>query len=270
MATVQVTGKRAYYHDGGVAWREEVPFVVFLHGAGMDHTLWQQQSRALAHHGFNVAAVDLPGHGRSEDVEDPSAIASIADYAAWLAAFLSAAGIARAALVGHSMGAPIALTLAAHEPDRVAALVLVGAGLQMKVSQDLLRDTGENMPRAVGFITAYAHGRPSHLGGAPTPGNWLLGSASALVGASSSEVLHRDFQVCAIWDGAPLAPRVNCPTLVVAGGGDRMTPPSAGKALAEAVPGARYELFSRAGHMLPTEEPRKLLKLLREFLAVLR
>jgi pimeloyl-ACP methyl ester carboxylesterase len=268
MPTLQVNGHRAYYHDGGVPWVPGRPAVVFLHGAGGDHTLWQQQSRALAHGsperpGCNVAALDLPGHGRSEDAPDVAAVADLAD---WVAAFLAAAGIERGALVGHSLGACIALELAARQPERVSALALVGAGLQMKVSPELLRDTEENLPAAVNFITAYGHGKPAHLGHAPTPGNWMLGSSSALLLACSGAVLHRDFAVCDAWDGTAAAGRVRCPTLVVAGAGDRMTPPRAGKALAEAVPGARYELLPAAGHMIPAEAPRALLKLLQGFL----
>ncbi|NIP73967.1 MAG: alpha/beta fold hydrolase, partial [Gammaproteobacteria bacterium] len=89
MATLDVNGRRAYYHDGGVPWSSGRPAVVFLHGAGADHTLWQQQSRALAHHGCNVAALDLPGHGRSADVPD---IATVAELADWVAAFIATAG----------------------------------------------------------------------------------------------------------------------------------------------------------------------------------
>lgn len=263
MATLNVNGRRAYYHDGGVAWEAGRPAVVFVHGAGGDHSLWQQQSRALAHHGFNMAALDLPGHGRSEDAPG---LDSVADHADWVGAFVEASGLGRAAIVGHSLGACIALELAARHPERVTAIALVGAGLQMKVSPDLLRDSAEDKPQAVNFITAYGHGKPAHLGHAATPGNWLMGSGAALVSACSSESLHRDFAVCDAWDGSEAAPRVRCSALVVAGAGDRMTPPRVGKALAEAIPGARLEMLPGTGHMIPTEAPRALLALLDGFL----
>ncbi len=142
----------------------------------------------------------------------------------------------------------------------------MGAGLQMKVSPQLLEDTKGNTPRAVDFITAFGHGKPAHLGNAPTPGNWMMGSATALIAACSGEVLHRDFAVCDAWDGAAVAGQVRCPTLVVSGTVDRMTPPRVGQALADAVPGARYEALPGTGHMIPTEAPRQLLKLLRAFI----
>jgi pimeloyl-ACP methyl ester carboxylesterase len=259
----QLNGHSAYVHDGGVPWQVGRPAVAFLHGAGFDHTLWQQQSRALAHHGFNVAALDLPGHGHSADVPGIASVRALAD---WVGDVLHAAGLEPAALVGHSMGACIAVELAARRPKAVTAVALVNTGLPMKVSAQLLHDTAEDQPRAVDFITAYAHAKPTQLGRAPTPGNWIMGSAAALIFTTTPEVLHRDFAVCDAWDGAAAAARVRCPTVVVAGAGDRMTPLRAGKALADAIPGARLEVLPGAGHMIPTEAPRALLKLLRGFL----
>ena len=67
MAEIMVNGKGVHYTTGGKAWETGLPLVVFVHGAGGNQSIWVMQSRALAHHGWNVASVDLPGHGRSED-----------------------------------------------------------------------------------------------------------------------------------------------------------------------------------------------------------
>lgn len=268
MATIQVRNRTAYYHDGGVPWKDGNPGVIFLHGGGMDHSMWQQQSRALAHGGFNVAALDLPGHGRSDD--DP-AIASVADYAAWVVDFMDAVSVNNgamesASLVGLSLGSAIALNCAAEFPQRVRSLALVGIGPEMRVSPALLKFTEEAPAKAADFIVAYGYGRSSHLGRASTPGHWMLGSALALINRNPDS-LHRDFLVCSQWEGASLAPRVNCPTLIVMGSEDRMTPPRGGKELAEAIPGAHCETMDGAGHMVPIEAPRLFLKRLREFLS---
>ena len=264
MPQLKVNGLDAYYQDGGVEWEEGRPSVVFVHGAGMDHTVWQQQSRALAHHGCNVAAVDLPGHGESEDVPG---LESMADYTAWLLAFLDATGWRQAVVVGQSLGGSIAVELAAEHPGRVAGLVLIGVGLEMKVHPDLLDDTLNNKPRAEDFIVAFTHAPATRLGGAPTPGNWMLGSATALLGACGEAVLHRDFQVCHQWDGAPFAEKVHCPTLVVNGNRDRMTLLRVVKTLTETIKDARLEVLDGIGHMVQTEAPRQFLKLLRTFLS---
>ena len=262
MATIRVRDRNTYYHDGGIPWEKGRPAVIFLHGGGGEHSMWQQQSRALAHGGFNVAALDLPGHGKSED--DPS-IASVADFAAWVVDFMDASGLDTASLVGLSLGSAIALDCAAEHPQRVRSMVLVGIGLEMQVSPALLKYTREDPPKATEFIVGYGHGRPSHLGRAPTPGNWMLGSGLALI-QRNPEALRRDFLVCSQWEGAPLAPRVDCPTLIVMGSEDRMTPPRGGRQLAEGIAGGQFEMVSGVGHMVPVEAPRPFLKRLLEFL----
>ena len=61
-----VADRRAYAATGGKAFDAVQPTIAFLHGGGMDHTVWALQTRWFAHHGRNVLALDLPGHGRSE------------------------------------------------------------------------------------------------------------------------------------------------------------------------------------------------------------
>ena len=119
-----VAGREVYAYTGA---RPRVPAqrtIVFVHGAANDHGVWAWQSRYFAHHGFNVLAVDLPGHGRSEG----AALASVEAVADWIVALLDAAGAERAALVGHSLGALAALECAARHPERVEKIVLAGAG----------------------------------------------------------------------------------------------------------------------------------------------
>jgi pimeloyl-ACP methyl ester carboxylesterase len=263
MAEIQIDGKRAYYHDGGVPWQAGRPAVVFIHGAGCTHSFFQAQSRALAHHGYNVAVPDLPGHGGSADV--PS-IATVEDYAAWVLKLVNALKLSPAHIVGHSMGAAIGVSLAALHPQAVRSLALVGTGIEMKGNPKLIQECVENQPHAVAMITSFAHGRATHLGTGTIPGAWVLGMDRALIAPSAPQVLQRDFVVCDQWNGAALAPQLRCPTLVLSGAGDRMTPPRSGKQLADAIPGARYEVVPVTGHMLPTEAPRLVLKKLTEWL----
>ena len=86
-----------------------------IHGAGMDSTVWQLQTRYLAYRGFRAVAVDLPAHGHSEG--DP--LASIEAMADWVARFVEAAGFESVHVVGHSMGTFIALELASRYPEIV-------------------------------------------------------------------------------------------------------------------------------------------------------
>ena len=121
---LKVDGRKVHAATGGRAFDAAKPAVVFVHGAGCDHTVWQLPARWFAWHGHSVLAVDLPGHGRSEGPP----LASVADMARWVGALLDAAGVQQAAVVGHSMGAAIALEAAAAMPERVTRVGLAGHG----------------------------------------------------------------------------------------------------------------------------------------------
>ena len=104
--------------------------IIFIHGSGLDHTVWTLASRHFARHGRNVLAVDMPGHGRSAGKPRPS-IEAMAD---WLVDVMDAAGIKTAALTGHSLGSLVALDCASRHPSRVRALAMVATTAPMPVS----------------------------------------------------------------------------------------------------------------------------------------
>ena len=143
-----VQGYPAYAYTGGVAFDAARPAVVFIHGAAFDHSVWQWQSRYLAHHGFGVLAVDLPAHGRSPG----RARTSIEAMADWVAALIESAALERAALVGHSMGSLVALQCALSHPQRVSRLALVGTALPMAVGDAFLAAARDDSPAASSFF----------------------------------------------------------------------------------------------------------------------
>ena len=130
-----VNGTECYAYTGSRPLDAAQPTVVFVHGAANDHSVWALQSRYFAHHGFNVLAVDLPGHGRSGG----AALAAVEAIADWIARLLDAAGVAQAALVGHSLGSLATLACAARHPDRVTKIALLGPAAPMLVSDELHR-----------------------------------------------------------------------------------------------------------------------------------
>src|SRR5215208_6102321 len=192
---LQVNGHPTYCYTGGKTFDAAKPTVIFIHGVIHDHSVWVLQTRYLAHHGWNVLAVDLPGHSRSGG-EAPSTVEEAADF---IAGLLDAAGIAKAALVGHSWGSLISLEAAARLKERVTHLVLVGTAYPMKVSAGLL-DAAETQPmKAIEMINVFSRSTlaapPSALG----PGTWVYGTYSALnrrVLASNPRVnvFHRGFK----------------------------------------------------------------------------
>ncbi len=242
--------------------------MVFIHGVLNDHSVWILQSRHLAHHGWNVLAIDLPGHGRSGG-QPPASVEQAADG---VLALLRAAGVARAALVGHSFGSLIALEAAARAPAQASHLVLVGTAFPMKVSPALLEASVSAPEQAIHMVNVFSHSTlcppPSALG----PGTWLYGSSRALmrrVLASNPavNVFHTGFQACDRYAGGEQAmAAVQCPTLFLVGRHDQMTPPRAARALAAHARQARV-VEVEAGHALMTEAPGEVLDALRDFLA---
>ena len=185
----------------------------------------------------------------------------------WVGKLLNAAGVREAVLAGHSMGALIALETAARHADSVRALALLGAAPKMPVHPDLLAAAKADDPAAADLIVSWAHGQAGHLGGARMPGAWLMGGGEALLHRAAPGVLHNDLAACDSYKAAVAAcDRIACPTLVVIGSEDRMTPPKAGRALAAAIAGAQATQLSDAGHMMMLEAPDGTLAALKVFL----
>lgn len=255
-----VANARTYCYTGGKPFDAALPTVVFIHGVVNDHSVWVLQSRYLAHHGFNVLAVDLPGHGRSAG-EAPASVEAAAD---WVGALLDAAGVQQAALVGHSWGSLIALQAAAQLQQRVTHLVLVGTAYPMQVSDTLLHEALHIPQQALQRINVFSRSTlappPSALG----PGTWVFGASLALgrrilAGNPDVNVLHRGFMACnAYANGEAAMQALSCPVLMVLGGKDQMTPPKAAQSLTAAARAAGKHLqvvTLPVGHHQMTEAP---------------
>lgn len=247
-----VGGRKVFVSTGGKPFDPVHPSVVFLHGAGMDHTEWMLQARFFAHHGRGVLAVDLPGHGRSAG----PALRSIGELADWLVALLDAAKVSRAALVGHSMGALIAMETAARAPTRVWALALLGAATRMPVHPDLQKAADANEDAAADLVASWGFGRRAHVGGAKAPGIWMLGSGVRLLQRAPDGALGAGLAACNAYTGAlEAAAKVTCPTLLLLGEIDRMTPPAGARDIATRIADARTVILPKAGHMMMVEQP---------------
>ncbi len=258
-----VAGQHVHAGTGGRAFDPDLPLIVFLHGAGLDHTVWALPARYFAHHDQSVLAVDLPGHGKSEG----KALTSITALANWVVKLLDEVGAGKAALVGHSMGALIALQTAARHGQRVRALALLGAAPKMPVHPDLLSAAEANDHVAFDLMTSWGFGPAGHLGGARVPGSWLMGGGERLLERIKPGVLHTDLAACNAYDqGLEDAAKVACPAVVIMGSDDKMTPARAGAKLAGAIPGAQAIVIPACGHMMLAEKPDETLDALRSVL----
>jgi pimeloyl-ACP methyl ester carboxylesterase len=254
-----VAGERCYAYTGSRRFDPALPAVVFIHGAANDHGVWALQSRYLAWHGRAVLAVDLPGHGRSAGAP----LSSVEALAEWLVALLDAAGVGVATLVGHSLGALVALHAAAQHPARVRGVALLGPAVPMTVSDALLGLAADDDPRALDLIVGWSYSAAAQLGGSPVPGMWLAGNARCLMRRMRPGVLATDLLACHRYaEGLAAAARVNCPALLILGGRDIMAPPRNAQALAAALPQQQAVALPGCGHALMAEEPEAVRKAL--------
>lgn len=249
---LNVNGNPVFAHTGGRSFDPSQPVAVLIHGAGMDHTVWSLQTRYLAHHGRSVLAVDLPGHGRSGG-EPISGIPELAD---WVVALLDAAGVAKAALIGHSMGALVSLDAAARHAERVEAVGLVGIAERMPVHPDLLALAADGDPAAIELVIGWGFGPRGHVGGNRAPGLAMLPGGRRLMAGVKPGVLGVDLAACNAYGGAAdAAAALSCPALFLLGDQDRMTPAKAGRALAARVAKAEIVTVPATGHMVMVEAP---------------
>ncbi len=208
---LQVDARSVYAYTGTRKLNPALPTVVFVHGSGLDHSVWLLQSRYFAHHGHNVLAVDLPGHGRSQG-EPLSSIEAMAD---WIPQLLDTAGVKTAAVVGHSMGALVTLEVAARHPDRIGSVALLGISVPMPVADPLLDAAKANHHAAIDMITLWGHSYDAQLGGNPMPGMWMTGGALRLLERAGPGVLYNDLKSCNDYvHGLNSAAHVRCPALL--------------------------------------------------------
>ncbi len=229
--------------------------VVLVHGAGGNHLHWPPPLRRLP--GVRTLAVDLPGHGRSEGV----GAQRIEEYARGLAAWAEGLGLPPALWVGHSMGGAIVLALVREQPEKVAALGLVGTGARLPVNPRLLESTAHEaaFPAAVKSIVKWSF--------APQASPRLRELAARRMLETRHTVVHNDFLACDRFDARADLPAIDVPALIVHGVLDKMMPLSAAFFLREKLPRSRLVTVEAAGHMVMLEQPEMVAQAVRSFWA---
>ena len=251
---IQLDGRTVYVGNGSGHPAADAESVVFVHGAGMDHTVWALPARYFARQGFRVAAVDLPGHGRSEGPPYDR----IDDIAAWLGQVLDVLAIPTAAVVGHSMGSLVAYRFASTMPDRCRAMALLGTSAPMPVTDPLLNAARDNHHAAIDMANTWSHSTGT-LGSNPNPGVWMLTVGERLLERSAPGVFHADLTACNTFGANAAEASIQCPVLVIAGNDDMMTPARAGLDVAQSLPDARVVRLEGCGHAMLNERPNEVL-----------
>jgi pimeloyl-ACP methyl ester carboxylesterase len=256
---LDVGGKEAFAYTANHELDPAKRTVVFVHGAGLDHSWFGLQSRYFGYHGWNVLALDLPGHGGSAGPP----LAAVPAMADWLVKLLDAVKIECASAVGHSLGTLVALDCAARHPARVERVALIATAQPMKVGDAFLDAAKRNSYDAFDMSTIWGHAPQVPLGGNPNPGMWMYGDTQARLERLAPGVLYADLKAC---NDYVFSGTVKCPALFILGKRDVMTPPRSAKTLQEQIPGSRTVVIDFSGHSLMAEAPDATLDALIEFL----
>ena len=231
------------------------PQLVLIPGLAGDATMWRAQQPALPA-ALRPVVATAHTHPSAQRIEDMAALL-LQEHAGPLL------------LCGASMGGMIAMEAARQAPARVAGLALLGTTARP--------ETPEMRALREAAVELFAQGRvreviePNvafafHPANAARPAlvqaylDFVLGAGPEQLVRQNQAVIHRP-------DARPHLPRVACPTLVVCGEADQLTPPECSEEIAALVPGARHAVLPTCGHMLTMEQPDAVNQLLREWIA---
>ena len=236
------------------------PPVALLHGLFGAAANFGTVQKRLAER-FRVIALDLRNHGNSPHAPHMSYPTMAED----VLETLRARSALPCALVGHSMGALVALDAAGRYPDKVRALGLCGVATEMPVHPEMLESAKAGTLKVQELMTFWGIGNALHKGGMVSPGLWLRAESLAVLSANKPGVIHTDLAACNVYkDALVRASEVKCPTAFVLGDGDLMTPAAKARPLAAAIAGARVVVIANSGHFMIVERPDETLEALKD------
>ena len=236
--------------------------LVLVHGFMGGSRQWADQCAALGHD-YRVIALDLPGYGDNAHLQAPE---SIRGFAAWVLDDLSAKGITRFHLLGHSMGGMIVQEMVAQAPDRVERLVLYGTG------------AAGVLPGRFESIDTSKH-RASTDGPRATArriaATWFLECESAaayegcaaIAECTSLQAILAGLDAMHGWNGVSHLPAIRAKTLVLWGDHDRTYPWSQTEQLWQGIDGASLAVLPDCAHAVHLEKPGLFNQMLNGFLS---
>ena len=237
--------------------------LVFVHGFMGGSQQWEAQRAALGAE-YEVITLDLPGFGKNADLEPPD---TIAGFARWVLNDLSARGVARFHLVGHSMGGMIAQEIVAQAPDRVGQLVLYGTG-----AAGILPGRFESIRAS----KERAHTEGARVPARRTAATWFLKqeaalnyeTCAALAERSSLRAILAGLDAMQSWSGVANLAAIRARTLLIWGDHARTYPWSQIEQLWHSISDARLAVIPDCAHAAHLEKPALFNSVLDDFLRI--
>jgi 3-oxoadipate enol-lactonase len=254
METVSHHGRKTAYefHDRG---GEGAPMLC-VHGSGGSSGVWKSQARLAEEQ--PVVALDLSGHGESEDTDAEAGFSTLSAYADDVIAVAEETD--SRVLVGNSLGGAILLHITLYREFEPEALVLTGTGAKLAVLEDLLAWLSNDFEHAVDFLH-----EPEHL--FHDADEELVSLSRESMRNCGRAVVERDFRSCHTFDVRGDLSEIDTPTLAIYGEHDRLTPPHYHEYLAETIPDCELAVIENAAHMVMLERPDEFNRTVLDFLA---
>ncbi len=226
--------------------------IVFIHGSGGNSGAWSFQYAEL-YKDFNIAAIDLPGHGKSSGRGSEN----IRDYVLHLKDLLEVLNLRQPILVGASLGSAVVLDFAVNFPEEAGGIVCVGGGLTMPVNPDMISGFRAQPQMSLDMMVKFSLARENR--------EKFFAALRQSLGEADVETVAGDMIACSKFDITRDVGKITAPALVICGSEDKMMPPAASKRIAGSIAGSKLVVIEGAGHMVMMEKPDAFNSALKDF-----
>ena len=254
---LEVDDKKVFASDAGQTFDKNKQTIVLLHGSGQSHVVWSLTDQYLADKGYNVFALDLPGHGNSEG----SCLQTIEEMADWLNKVIKVIGIKDLTILGHSQGCLISLEYTNKFPEKIKNLIFIGGSYQIPVNKSLIDLANSGDLESINLMMKWAYGYSKQfIGGNPL--QKILNSSREV-----REVLAVDLIACNNYkNGINCVKNIKCPTFFVFGELDKMIKLDKGKEFSGLINGSKTHIIKDCGHMIILENAFEMREQIAKFL----
>ena len=285
MPKVDIKNHEISYSFNGISRGINKPTIVLIHGAGGQEIDWPRAWRSanfqaksagltpsnqgvikLFNAGlddYSIYAVDLPGHGKSNGKSK----SSIDEYSTDVLDFLEAMELENVCLVGHSMGAAIALNASLSQHWRVCSVVAIGGASKMIVNNAILEGLQNTFEATVDDIVKYSwHKKTGAIADSHQMAIYFREKAKQRILNAGSKTVHGDFLACSRFDLGKRLGEILVPVLVIASDCDRMVPLNVSREMAGKLPNAKFVTLEGCGHFQHIEQTSRVATELSNFL----
>ncbi len=256
---IEVEKKKVFSADVGQSFDKKKDTIILLHGSGQSHVVWSLTDQYLSDQGYNVFALDLPGHGNSEG----ESLNSIEEMADWLDKVVKKIGIDNLIILGHSQGCLIALEYINKFPEKVKKIIFIAGSYKIPVNESLINLAQSGNLESLNLMMKWGYGYSKQfIGGNPL--QKILNSSREV-----REVLAVDLIACNSYkNGNNVLKKIKCPTFFIFGELDKMIKIEKGKEFANLINGSKMHIIKDCGHMIILENAFEMREKVAEFLKV--